>query len=141
MVWLILAMVVTLLVPPAGYVFLWPMVAATVAMVWANRERTASPVSRLARLAIVAAPSFLLLVPAVDFLFQLVQPRPGNTDSQLLDFAALVAIVVMLMIELIGPYLRLTAGGESSSSASSATMSSATSTTDLPVVSTVVNRP
>jgi hypothetical protein len=87
--WLILAAATSLLMPGAGYLFVWAVLAASG---WLLVDVARSGVA-LVRFITVAAPALVLTVPAVDTLFMFAQPRPGNTDSQML-----AAVVVPLLI-------------------------------------------
>jgi hypothetical protein len=95
--WSLLALVTALLVPGMGYLFGWP---ALVGALWL----TAKPSKRLTVVAwftAVAAAAFVVMTPAIDTFFQLAQPRPGNTDSQLIPFAGLSTALAYLVAALV----------------------------------------
>lgn len=106
--WWLLAALTAVLVPGAGYLFLWPAVAATLATGrCVLRGYVASGWwGRLAAFALVAVPTVVLTLPALDAFFQFAQPRPGNLDSQILDMAAAVGLLGALVAGLVLPYLR-----------------------------------
>jgi hypothetical protein len=104
LVWLLLAVATAMLSPAIGYVFVWPLLAAAGAVAWAGHS-TGAWRARLFRLVMVAAPIMILMVPALEVLFQLAHPRPGNTDSQLVEVIGVVMILAMLAVELIAPFM------------------------------------
>ncbi|MHC4974875.1 MAG: hypothetical protein ACYTG3_21375, partial [Planctomycetota bacterium] len=77
-----------------GYLFMWPVLAAT-AMSFVR--------ARLAAFAVVAATTLLLAVPVLDFFFQMAQPRPGNVGSQMPEVMAVVALLGSLVTALLVP--------------------------------------
>lgn len=81
LIWVALALVTSWLIPGVGYLFVWPALAG-LATWWltAGRGNEQRPVGPGIPLALVTA---LVMVPAVDFFFQLAMPRPGNLDSQI----------------------------------------------------------
>ena len=108
LIWWLMALAASLLLPGAGYVFAWPALAATLATGVGERWGWAASGwwQRLGAPALVAVPTVILSVPLIDTLYQLGQPRPGNLDSQLLDVVALVGLVSALAAGLLVPYLR-----------------------------------
>jgi hypothetical protein len=95
--WSLLALATGLLVPGMGYLFGWPALAGAL---WL----TARPSKRLTAVAwfsAIAASAFVVMTPAIDTLFQLAQPRPGNTDSQLIPFAGLSTALAFLVAALV----------------------------------------
>jgi hypothetical protein len=62
-----------------SYLFVWPTVAAAIAIWWPDRTGW----SQHLRFALVALVTLLLLVPAVDLFIQFAHPRPGNPDSSI----------------------------------------------------------
>jgi len=107
-IWWLIALLASLLFPGAAYVFAWPALAAT--LVTGLSSGRGFAVSgwwgRLGTLALVAMPAVVLSVPVLDTFYQLGQPRPGNTDSQLLDMVALVGLFMALAAGLLIPHLR-----------------------------------
>jgi len=107
-IWWLIALLASLLLPGAAYVFAWPALAAT--LVTGLRRWRGFAVSgwweRLGTLALVAMPTVVLSVPVLDTFYQLGQPRPGNTDSQVVDMVALVGLFMALAAGLLIPHLR-----------------------------------
>lgn len=91
--WAVLALVTAVALPGASYLFAWPALAGVAGLRW----RTSDQGWALARFATVAAPTLLLVVPAVDHLFLLSQPRPGNPDSEVL-LAAIVPLLLLVLV-------------------------------------------
>jgi hypothetical protein len=92
--WTILALSTTIALPGFSYLFVWPALAGIAGLWWRPARRGGS----IARLALVAAPTLLLMTPAVDFLWQFAQPRPGNLDSQMTMAAVLPLLLGVLSI-------------------------------------------
>lgn len=106
--WWLTALLASLLLPGAAYVFAWPALAATL-VTGLSRWRGLAVLGwweGLGALALVAVPTVVLSIPVLDTLYQLGQPRPGNTDSQLLDMVMAVGLIVALAAGLLTPYLR-----------------------------------
>ena len=99
-VWALLAAVTSFVIPGFSYLFVWPALGGLVALAvsWFGR------VTGWLWLA-VAAPAVVLSIPALDFFFQMAQPRPGNPDSTLIETAAVVGLLVALVVGLIVPFL------------------------------------
>jgi len=106
-IWWLIALVVSLLLPGAGYLFVWPALAATLAAGVSTRPGFAAAGwwGRLGAFALVAVPTVVLSAPLLDTLYQLGQPRPGNLDSQFLDMVAGVGLIVALAAGLLIPHL------------------------------------
>jgi hypothetical protein len=104
--WVVLGLLTALTVPGFSYLFTLPALAGAVALNWDPGSG-----NRLAgiRFALVAAPTVVLLTPAVDFFFQLGQPRPGNPDSSI----PATASVALLLAFLAGGLLASVWGGRS----------------------------
>ncbi|MDJ0925806.1 MAG: M28 family peptidase, partial [Acidimicrobiia bacterium] len=96
-IWIALSLVTVLFLPGSSYLFVWPALAAAIAL-------SVEPLSRgrFVGFVAVAAIALLLLTPAVEFFFQLGQPRPGNPDSSI----PAVAVVAFLFVVLGGRLLR-----------------------------------
>jgi hypothetical protein len=90
--WVLLALVTTA-APGFSYLFPWPAVAAMAGFIWRPRTRAAA----VARFFMVAIPALLLMIPAVDTLFLLAQPRPGNPDSEITAVAFAPLMLAMLV--------------------------------------------
>ncbi len=97
--WVLLAGVTGLWVQGAGYLFVWPAIAGAIAMWRAGVSSEVEPSS--VRLTGVAAIAICLMLPAVDFFFQFAQPRPGNTDSEVLDLVGLPVALTLLVVMLL----------------------------------------
>ncbi len=94
-----LSLLTALFVPGVSYLFIWPAIAAGLAANW----RTVSPGPLASfRFAVVAAPTVMLMTPAVEFFFQFGQPRPGNPDSSI----PAIAGMAVLLVALVGGLLR-----------------------------------
>ena len=98
--WWVLAMIVSVAVPGAGYLFVWPVLFAVVVAAF-------RPGRRWVALAFVSAPVIVLSVPAVDIFFQFGLPRPGNTDSQMPEIVLLLGLLVSLAVALLSPHFRM----------------------------------
>jgi hypothetical protein len=94
--WVLLALVTAVGLPGFSYLFVWPALAGVAGLLWHPRH----PAWATARFAIVAAPTLVLMTPAVDYLFLFAQPRPGNPDSQVK-----VAVLVPLLFGLLAALL------------------------------------
>jgi len=79
--------------PGFGPLFTLPALAAAVACNWHTRPTDWGAVLRFA---LVAAPTVVLLIPAIDFFFQFGQPRPGNPDSGMPSVAAVAFLLAVL---------------------------------------------
>ena len=107
-IWWLLALLDSFLIPGACYLFAWPALAAALATRLSMRRGFAAAGwwARLGALALVVVPTVVLSIPLLDTLYQLGQPRPGNIDSQLLDMAALVGLIAALAAGLLIPHFR-----------------------------------
>ena len=94
-VWGLLAVVTAFVAPATSYLFSWPAIAGGLLLM--VRKQPGPPA--LLRSVLVGL-SLLVTVPAVDVLFQLSQPRPGNPDSELLPVIALVGLMATLIVAL-----------------------------------------
>lgn len=95
--WAILALAAGLWLPGASYLFTWPALIGVLALSLDRPQQHTGrrPLARVGVLIAITVPTLLLLTPAVDFFFQMAQPRPGNPDSQL---TALVAVSIFLSV-------------------------------------------
>jgi hypothetical protein len=96
-IWMVLAVITALALPGFSYLFGWPALIATVALVWAPRARS----SALLRFTSVAVFTLLVMTPAVDYLLQFSHPRPGNTDSQITAAVLVPILLALLTIDLL----------------------------------------
>lgn len=93
-VWLLLALVTSVLAPGVSYLFTWPALIGAVVML-------VRPIGAIWPTVVVSLVSLAVTVPTLDFLFQMAQPRPGNPDSELMPVAGLVTAMAVLLIALI----------------------------------------
>jgi hypothetical protein len=100
LVWVALAVVTSVLLPGASYLFVWPALGGAIALIWSAGAHP-EPASRFVPLLLVAAPSLILIVPAVDTFFLMALPRPGNPDSDLVETIAVVIFLAVLVVALI----------------------------------------
>jgi len=105
LVWWVLGLLSTLLAPGAGYLFVWPSLAGGILLLLRPEFRS-SVVSRLIGWSSLCGITLLLLVPAIDFLFQLAQPRPGNPGSQILPTIVIPIALIVLVFELLRAFRR-----------------------------------
>ena len=101
LVWVALGLATGLALPAMSYVFTWPALCGVLAVIWTDGRPGVFGLRRLALLVVVAGPALILAIPAIDTLFQLAQPRPGNLDSQVVEVVGLVVVMGMLVIELL----------------------------------------
>jgi hypothetical protein len=92
--WLLLALVTSLLAPGVSYLFTWPALFGSVFVL-------AKPLAPVWSLLAVSLVSLAVTVPTIDFLFQMSQPRPGNLDSEMIPVAGLVTALAILVLALI----------------------------------------
>ena len=106
--WWLFALLASLLLPGTGYLFAWPALAATLATGIGLHRGFAilGWWGRLGVLGLVAVPTVVLVIPALDTFYQLGQPRPGNVDSQVLDMVAFAGLLAALAAGLLIPHLR-----------------------------------
>ncbi len=93
LVWVLLGLLTAFAAPGFGYLFTLPALTAAIALNW--NPGTSNAVAAI-RFALVAAPTVVLLTPAVDFFFQMGQPRPGNPDSSIPAAAAVALLLAFL---------------------------------------------
>jgi hypothetical protein len=98
-VWLVFALLAGSFLPAFGYLFVWPAIAAGIAEMVTARSR--SYAVRLAAVVIVALPTLVVLVPAVDIFFQFASPRPGNPGSEMPVTIVVPMLLAFLAIGLI----------------------------------------
>lgn len=96
LLWASLAAAAAVWFPAAGPWFTWPTLAAGVAVAWSVDERWHRVRGTVLRSVVVAVPTAVVTVPAVDVLWQLVQPRPGHPDAELVELAGVVALLAVL---------------------------------------------
>lgn len=93
-VWLLLALIASVLLPGASYLFTWPALAGALIMLVRPRGAIWPTV-------FVSLVALGVTVPTIDFIFQMAQPRPGNPDSQLIPVAGLVTAIAVIVVGLI----------------------------------------
>ena len=92
-VWVALGLLSALAAPGFSPLFALPALAGAIAFNWRTRREDWGAVVRFA---FVAAPTVVLLTPAIDFFFQFGQPRPGNPDSSIPSVAAIAFFLAVL---------------------------------------------
>jgi hypothetical protein len=97
--WLLLALLIGLAAPGIGYLFAWPALVGALTLLTDTPDRPRW--QQLVGFAVVSGITLALLVPAIDTFYQLAQPRPGNTDSQMLFVIAIPAFLMSLVVEMI----------------------------------------
>ena len=98
LVWVGLGLLTAFVAPGFSPLFTLPALAAVIAMHWRPGD---SDVASLLRFGLVAVPTVVLLVPAVDFFFQMGQSRPGNPDSSFPSVAGIGFLLALLAAGLI----------------------------------------
>ncbi|MGB9359605.1 MAG: M20/M25/M40 family metallo-hydrolase [Acidimicrobiia bacterium] len=98
LVWVGLGLLTAFVAPGFSPLFTLPALAAVIAINWRPGD---SDVASLLRFGLVAMPTVVLLVPAVDFFFQMGQPRPGNPDSSIPSAAGVGFLLALFAIGLI----------------------------------------
>ena len=101
LVWVVLAALTGFALPGMSYLFLWPALVGLIV------TAASGPSSRLGRIVdglAVALPAAVVMIPAMDFFFQVAQPRPGNPGSQLVYLVAITAFVGLLVVSLLRPF-------------------------------------
>jgi hypothetical protein len=93
LVWITLALLTAMAAPGFSPLFTLPALAGAIAYNWHTRRAEWGAVLRFV---LVAAPTVLLLLPAVDLFFQFGQPRPGNPDSSIPSVAAVAFLLAFL---------------------------------------------
>jgi hypothetical protein len=96
----VLAVLAGVFVPGASYLFTWPALLGSL-LLQRDPKRAGNAIWKHVRLCLVSAVATVLLVPAIDFLFQFANPRPGNPDSQVLAMIAVPALLISLESELL----------------------------------------
>lgn len=91
--WVVLAVATGFLAPGISYLFAWPaLVGSLVLLAPPARGR-----SRMWVPGLIAFPALVLVVPAMYVFFQMAMPRPGNTDSQMVEVIAVVILLATLV--------------------------------------------
>jgi hypothetical protein len=100
LVWIGLAVLTGVSLPGASYLFAWPALAGVAALGITGGDGGSAGVRR--RL-IVAVPTFILMIPAMDLFFQMAQPRPGNLDSEVVFLISITLFLGLLVVALLRP--------------------------------------
>jgi hypothetical protein len=93
LVWVVLAVATGFLAPGMSYLFAWPALVGSLVLV----APPARGRSRLWVPGLIAFPALVLVVPAMYVFFQMAMPRPGNTDSQMVEVMAVVILLATLV--------------------------------------------
>ncbi len=101
-VWWVLTLVTSATAPGFSYLFAWPTLAGTLALLWTSRATArVHPWKDLTGFSLVAGTALILLIPPIDTFYQLAQPQPGNPDSEILILIAVPIALIALVVELI----------------------------------------
>ena len=92
--WVALGLLTAFAAPGFSALCALPALAGAIAFNWPTRREDRGAVVRYA---FVAAPTVVLLTPAIDFFFQFGQPRPGNPDSSIPSVAAVAFLLACLV--------------------------------------------
>jgi hypothetical protein len=84
--WVILAVLTGFFASGMSYLFAWPALAGTLILLMPPPLGS----GRLGVLGLIAIPTLILTVPAIEVFWQFAQPRPGNLDSQAVEVIAAV---------------------------------------------------
>jgi hypothetical protein len=99
LVWWILALLTALAAPGMSYLFALPALVGAFALLLGS---DAAPCWRsLAPAVLTVGVTMVVLIPAIDTFFQFAQPRPGNSDSEILPTVAVPVLLVALGIQLV----------------------------------------
>lgn len=101
MVWLLFAFLTSVWLPGTSYLFVWTVLAASVALLLRISKWRDQSWTQFACLALVATPALVLMVPAIDMFFQMSMPRPGNTDSELTALVGGATLLAFLVVALV----------------------------------------
>jgi peptidoglycan/LPS O-acetylase OafA/YrhL len=107
LLWLVLALATALWLPGMSYLFLWPVLGASIALVLQERRWVSDRWLRPVSVVLVAAPALVLLAPPVDTFFQMAMPRPGNPDSEMVTVVGASILLASLAFALIAPALNI----------------------------------
>lgn len=101
LVWIVLVLITGVAMEGTSYLFVWPAIGASAAMlvgvIGASAGRWLGPVVLLA----VAAPALLLMVPPIETFFQMALPRPGNPDSEMVEVVSVSMLLTFLCVAII----------------------------------------
>jgi hypothetical protein len=97
LIWVALAVATAWLMPGASYLFAWPALVGSIALI-------PPPLAGGLRVAVVSAvsvPTAVLVLPAVETFFQFAQPRPGNPGSEMVETVAVALLLAVLAAGLV----------------------------------------
>ena len=97
-VWWSLALLTALAAPGMSYLFGLPALVGAAALLLGFDPSTSQ--RSLAPVLLTVGIAMIVLIPAIDAFFQFAQPRPGNTDSEILPTIALPVLLIALVIQL-----------------------------------------
>ena len=100
-VWVVLAALTGFALPGMSYLVLWP---ALVGLIVATASIPSKGLGRFVGGLAVALPAAVVMIPAMDFFFQVAQPRPGNPGSQLVYLVTITAFFGLLVVALLRPF-------------------------------------
>jgi len=103
--WVVLAILSSILLRGASYLFVWPALGGAIALIASAAIRSGG--WRWVPPVLAAGPALILLVPAIDTFFQLSLPRPGNPDSELVEVISVVMFLAGLVVALVTSIARL----------------------------------
>jgi hypothetical protein len=98
LIWITLSLLTAVWLPGFSYLFVWPLLAFAATLF---RGAESGRWSGTIRYLVVAAPTLILMTPAVDIFFQFAQPRPGNPDSEMRAAVALPLLLALLSLGLL----------------------------------------
>ncbi|MDJ0960727.1 MAG: M28 family peptidase [Acidimicrobiia bacterium] len=99
--WSLVGVVIGLLAPATGYLFLWPAWFAAIAVAAGSLGGVRHVWHRAARSAVVIIPTLVIMIPAIDVFFQFAMPRPGNPDSNVPAVVGVAILLAALTVELV----------------------------------------
>jgi hypothetical protein len=98
-VWVVLALVTSLLAPGTSYLFSWPALFGS--FFWLALPAERRWLTGGLHVSAVTGAALAVSAPAVDIFFQMASPRPGNPDSDLMPVAGIAVGLGMLVFALI----------------------------------------
>jgi len=105
-VWITLALLTSVAAPGLSMMLAWPALAAAGAFLWRPSGLRAATV----RFGLVAFPTLVLVLPAIEVFWQTAQPRPGNLGSQLLWTASIPMLLGLTVFGVIAGFWPREAG-------------------------------
>jgi hypothetical protein len=96
LLWWLFGLLTSILAPGISYLFVWPALAGGLALLFRSSQ-TNSRWKQSLSFALVSGTSLVLVIPAINYIYQFAQPRPGNLDSQIL-FTIAIPIMLFSMV-------------------------------------------